>query len=320
MIPAPPSKRETDFSDELVEWWRMREAPLDEQLVSRLHGRANAARWALSVSRFGAALAASAARAFANAPPRADQVARYLETLRLEDLALACACADGHDAAWEHFVREHRPMLYRSADAIDRTGGARELADALYGELFGLTERDGKRQSLFRDFHGRSSLATWLRAVLAQRYVDRVRATRRLDPLPDDEDVGVAVAAAPVHTMASDRGRFHETMTRAISAAVGRLEPKDRLRLSCYYAQGLTLAEIGRALGEHEATASRHLARTRRALRHDVEGQLRHEHGMRDAAIEECFASVVDDAGAMDLADMLSEGPVRKNVTPDRST
>ena len=83
---------------------------------------------------------------------------------------------------------EYRPVLYRSADAIDPGGGARELADSIYADLFGLQERDGERRSLFRYFHGRSSLATWLRAVLAQRQVDRVRATRRLTPLEDEED------------------------------------------------------------------------------------------------------------------------------------
>ena len=116
-------------------------------------------------------------------------------SLHLEDLALAAACADGNEAAWDHFVREHRPVLYRAADAIDKTGAAREAADALYAELFGLTERDGERRSLFRYFHGRSSLATWLRAVLAQRYVDGLRRTRRLDPLPADE--GADAQAAP---------------------------------------------------------------------------------------------------------------------------
>ncbi len=80
-------------------------------------------------------------------------------------------------------MREYRPVLYRSADAIDPGGGARELADSIYADLFGLQERDGERRSLFRYFHGRSSLATWLRAVLAQRLVDRVRSTRRLTPL-----------------------------------------------------------------------------------------------------------------------------------------
>jgi len=99
---------------------------------------------------------------------------------------LACACADGLEAAWDHFIREYRPTLYRAADAIDPTGGARDLADSLYAELFGLSERDGQRRSHLRYYHGRSSLGTWLRAVLSQRHVDRIRAGTRMEPLPDE--------------------------------------------------------------------------------------------------------------------------------------
>ena len=91
---------------------------------------------------------------------------------------------------------EYRPVLYRAADALDRGGGARELADSLYAELYGIKDRPGDRRSLFHYFQGRSSLATWLRAVLAQRYVDRLRAQRRFEPLPDEElDTGSDVRA-----------------------------------------------------------------------------------------------------------------------------
>jgi RNA polymerase sigma-70 factor (ECF subfamily) len=296
----------------------MRTAQLDEALIRRFHRRANADRWSLSLGQFGSVLESIAARAFTSEPPRGDQVERYLASLHLEDLALACACAEGHEAAWDHFVREHRPVLYRAADAIDRTGGTRDLADALYAELFGLTERDGERLSLFRYFHGRSSLATWLRAVLAQRHVDRIRGTRRLDPLPAEDDADAIPAS--VDSLEPERARFLASMRRAVAAAVVRLAPRDRLRLACYYAQDLTLAQIGRGLGEHEATSSRHLARTRRAIREDVERQLRQDEGMSEAEVGECFSSVVEDAGPLDLAEMLGGQPARKEFEPDRST
>jgi RNA polymerase sigma-70 factor len=296
----------------------MGEVTLDTAVVLRLHALAQAERWAVPLEAFAASLASSAARTFGGAPSSPGAVERYLASLHLQDLALACACMAGHDGAWEHFVREHRPVLYRAADAIDKTGGARELADALYGELFGLSESHGERRSLFRYFHGRSTLATWLRAVLAQRYVDRLRGARRLEPLPEDDHAGaIPVAAAPPD---ADRERFVAIMRGAVAVAVGRLAPRDRLRLGCYYAQGLTLAEIGRALGEHEATVSRHVARTRRAIREDVERQLAHEHGMHDDEIGECFSSVVADAGSLDLAQLLGSTHVRKELGPERST
>src|SRR4029453_13092988 len=90
-------------------------------------------------------------------------------------------------------VAEYRPLLYRSADALDARGGARELADSLYADLYGIAAKDGSRRSLFRYFHGRSSLATWLRSVLAQRYVDSMRSRRRLDALSEE----AAPLAAP---------------------------------------------------------------------------------------------------------------------------
>jgi len=289
---------------------------LDAGLLARLHKQAGADRWALPPTAFAAALDASVQRAFDSSPDRR-QLEKYLDSLHLEDLALAWACAEGSDAAWEHVMREHRPALYRAADAIDPSSG-REIADSLWAELFGLTERDGERRSHFRYFHGRSTLATWLRAVLAQRHVDRIRSHRRLDALPDDESA--AALPAPALAMNPERDRYLAVMRRAVLAAVAALVPRDRLRLTCYYAQDLTLAQIGRTLSEHEATVSRHLTRTRRAIRASVEHELAHGERMSETEIAECFTSVMDDPGSLDIADLLESAPARKEVGHDRST
>lgn len=291
---------------------------LDPAVVARLFERSRAAHWGLSVERFQAVLDASVAHAIAAGAagnPGAD-IERYVSSLHLEDMALAAACVDGHEPAWEHFVGEHRALLYRAANAIDSTGGG-DLADSIYAELFGLEVRDGKRQSLFRYFHGRSKLATWLRAVLAQRHIDRVRGTKRQDPLP--EDAGALAAPERTTTPDPERERFTTAMRRALTAAIAALAPRDRLRLGCYYAQDLKLAAIGKLLGEHEATVSRHLARTRREIRSAVEECLRTEHGMDAHAIEECFRSVTGDAGALDLDELLGTAPGRKKDASDRS-
>jgi RNA polymerase sigma-70 factor (ECF subfamily) len=258
-------------------------------------------------------LRASAAKA-GHEVQTSSELERYLETLHLEDLALASACAAGSDAAWEHFVLQHRPALYRAADSLDVSGGARGLADSLYADLYGLTERSGVRQSLFRYFQGRSSLATWLRSVLAQRHVDRLRAGRRSEPLSDDQAAARHGPAAPD----PDRLRYLAAAERALQRALSGLEPRDRLRLGCYYAQELTLAEIGRLLGEHEATASRHLARTRHRLREEIEQNLRLD-GLDATQIEECLASVASDAGTIDLGQMLRTEEPGKNSALDRS-
>jgi RNA polymerase sigma-70 factor (ECF subfamily) len=295
---------------------------MDRALLDRLLSQARASEWKVPAEVFSNALERSAEKAFAGRTPSDSELDRYYDSLHLADLALACACAMGREDAWDHFVREFRPGMYRAADAMDPGGGARDIAQALYAELFGLKEKDGIRQSVFRYFHGRSSLATWLRSLIAQRFVDRHRETRKLEPLPD-ETAAPLRAAAPIDP---DRARFVAAMRAVLAAAIAALEPRDRLRLACYYAQEMTLAQIATLTREHEATVSRQLAKTRKAIREDVERRLRDENGFDKAEIEECFASIADDAGNLDLDEWLGglsrRSPAeaeRKKSAADRS-
>jgi RNA polymerase sigma factor (sigma-70 family) len=306
---------------------------VDTELVERLHRRARAEQWDVRIDAFAGALARSAAKRFDGETAAAGELESYLASLHLADLALSCACAAGNDAAWDHFVLEFRPTLYRAADAIDPSGAARELADSLYAELFGfrhasvdpslhrssMPQEAGERRSLFQYFHGRSSLATWLRAVLAQRHVDAIRSRARVEPLPAEDNLPVTWPSASDEPMV-DRSRFLAAIQRALLAAIAVLAPRDRLRLGCYYAQQMTLADTGRLLREHEATVSRNLARTRRAIRDDVERRLRQDDRFSEREVEECFASVASDPGALDLTSLLEPANSRKKIVADRST
>lgn len=268
----------------------------------------------MPIGVFASALETSAARAFAGKRPADRDVERYLSGLHLEDLALACGCGMGNDAAWEHFILQHRPVLYRAADAIDPTGGARELADSLYADLFGLPNREGDRKSLFRYFHGRSSLATWLRAIVAQRHVDRIRVERRFGEMPDRDPPSPSAPPDP------DCSRYRPLMHRALTDAVARLPDRDRLRLAFYYGQDLPLAKTGKLLGESEATSSRHLARTRRALREAVERWLAADGGLTDDQVARAFECAVEDPGTFDLGHIFGAMDERKEIGADRST
>jgi DNA-directed RNA polymerase specialized sigma24 family protein len=147
--------------------------------------------------------------------------------------------------------------------------------------------------------------------------VDRFRANRRVEPLLDEEaSAAVAGSAAPPDP---DRPRFLTSIKAALAGAVARLTARDRLRLGCYYAQELTLAEVGRLTGEHEATVSRHLTRTRRALRADLERQLRDQMKLSEAEIAQAFESAMDDPGTIDLGEILTDAGERKKSPARRS-
>jgi RNA polymerase sigma-70 factor, ECF subfamily len=250
--------------------------------------------WGLTREQLQAALERSIAHRFCGASPDPKSVGSYLETLHLEDLALACACSAGNPAAWDLFVAKYRPELYRAARAIAGSSrgeeAARELADSLYADLYGFRDPRGERESLFDYFHGRSKLGTWLRALLAQRYVDEYRRTRRIEPLDEPangDDRGAR--AAPNPPPDPERGRYLAMMQAALMAALDALAPRDRLRLAYYYVEDLTLAQIGRLIGEHESTVSRHLDRTRHGLRRQMDAALREEKKLSEAQLRLCY-------------------------------
>lgn len=196
-------------------------------------------------------------------------------------------------------------MLKRSANSPE----ARDLADSLFAELYGLRDNQGDERSLFRYFHGRSSLKTWLRAILAQRRIDDLRAGQRFAEMGDQDvqDHRQQKHARPVPSFIDPhRQRYLSLFSRALNAALSSANPQDVDRLRLYYTEGKKLAEIGRLLGEHESSASRHLDRARGDLRNAVEQRLRlgspaedgaaAAAGLSDAEIAQCFEYAAEDA------------------------
>jgi RNA polymerase sigma-70 factor len=278
---------------------------LDDQTPERLFARGKCVKWGLSRSAFADALGRSVASRFGNSGANVGEIENYLDTLYLEDLALACACAEGQVTAWAYFVECFRPAMRAAAYVMAGDEGGTDLADGLYAELYGLEEREGRRRSLFNYFHGRSRLATWLRAVVAQRNIDRIRQAKRFEPLDDREE---SDHASPSSSPDPDRGRFARLAQAALARAIARLDPRERLRLACYYVQRLTLAQIGKMFGEHEATVSRKLDRVRRDLRLEVERTLREDHKLSEAEVRACFEYALDDTN-VNLERALLSGP-----------
>lgn len=276
---------------------------VSEAILDSLYLESSAKQWGLTMAQFAAALERSLCKRFTDISPARDSLVDYLQTLYLRDLALAAACLEGSESAWEYFVREYRSPLRAAAGAItkgSRAGAnAQELADSLFAELFGLV--DGKRgeRSLFRYFHGRSSLKTWLRAILAQRHVDRLRESRRwesFDQGDGEEPKPLPERHTPPPLLDPHRERYLQRFVAALQLSLAALDRSDRQRLELYYARQKTLAEIGRQIGEHESSVSRHLERIRHELRARVEEHLHGQPALSEAEIALCFQYAAEDA------------------------
>jgi len=219
------------------------------------------------------------------------EIRTFFLSLRVDELALARACAAGVNSAWEIFLTKFREKLYLSALRIAREdSAARELADTLYADLYGTTTRDGHRVSKLASYTGRGSLEGWLRTVLAQEYVNRYRRTKRLVSLDEESEEGIQFRAPePEPIPAAD-----QRLGQATDEVLAFLSGEDRMVLSAYYLDGRTLAEIARMLGVHESTISRKLDKLAKSLRKQIVAALA-RRGMSRRQAEEALEVDVRD-------------------------
>jgi RNA polymerase sigma-70 factor (ECF subfamily) len=236
------------------------------ELLADLHAKSGCEKIGLTRESFSVILCEVGSK-HATATTSETEIRTFFLSLRIDELALARACAAGVNSAWEIFLTRFREKLYLSALRIARVdSAARELADTLYADLYGTNTRDGQRVSKLASYTGRGSLEGWLRTVLAQEYVNRYRRTKRLVSLDEESEEGVQFQAPEPDPIPPADQR----LVQATDEALASLPAEDRVVLGAYYLDGRTLAEIARILGVHESTISRKLDKLAKALRKQI--------------------------------------------------
>jgi RNA polymerase sigma-70 factor len=256
--------------------------------LETLYNSSGAEGWSVSFEEFAGAVWKGVA---AVAAAESRELSQLLSSLNAPDLGLALGCVKGHEKAWETFSWTYRTTIYESASAFTPDiVQARELTDAVVADLYGLDRDAPDRGSRFAYFHGRSSLKTWIRALVYRKFVDDYRRRKYEAPLP--EELPAPEPRAASHDERSERA-YAQLLGEAVGAVLRELAPGEKLLLSYYYVQKLTLRQIGRITGEHEATVSRHLDSLRKRVRTRIEGYLKNVKKLSSYDRERCldFAS-----------------------------
>jgi RNA polymerase sigma-70 factor (ECF subfamily) len=294
----------------------LRPQPGDTAIAVELYARSGAAAYGISAEQFASILEAIQRKYAPNAST--DERADFCAALRLEELALARACAAGDERAWEDFINRYRQKLHGMALHITRDGvHAAELADSLFADLYGVGGRNGARNSKLIFYTGRGSLEGWLRTVMAQEFVNRYRKQKRAVSLEEQTEEGAQFVAKEPEPAST----FDQRLETATDQALAELSSEDRYTLASYYLDGRTLAEIARALGLHESSVSRRLDRLSTGLRKRILAGLR-EQGMSHAQATEALETDVRDF-TLDLRSRLTQDsgsttfPRRKVPAPD---
>ncbi|MGA2354174.1 MAG: sigma-70 family RNA polymerase sigma factor [Terriglobales bacterium] len=277
---------------------RMAQSDNGPSIAAALYERSGAAAYAVSAEQFAAILDEILRKHVSSNPSStAQQHADFCAGLRLEELALARACAAGNERAWEDFIGRYRQKLHSMALHITRDSAhAAELADSLFADLYGVNVRAGVRNSKLVFYTGRGSLEGWLRTVMAQEFINRYRKQKRTVSLEEQLEEGVQFAAADtkIYSPDSDERNLGGHLEAATDEALAELSSEDRFTLASYYLDGRTLAEIARTLGLHESSVSRRLDRLATGLRKRILAGLR-MRGMSHAQAAEALEADVRD-------------------------
>jgi RNA polymerase sigma-70 factor (ECF subfamily) len=237
-----------------------------DSAVTEIYEKSKAEEFGLTRLQFDGVLA-EIARKYLPADAAHEDLRDLYASLKVEELALARACASGHEHAWEVFLTRYREKLYDIAGYITKESStARELADSIYAELYGTATRDGQRSSKLASYTGRGSLEGWLRTVMMQEHVNRYRRQRRLVSLDEETEEGVQFATPESEPAIAVDPRVEAAIDEVLSA----LPAEDRFVLASYFLDERTLADIARTLEVHESTISRKVDKLAKLLRKQI--------------------------------------------------
>lgn len=176
-----------------------------------------------------------------------------------EDAALVAAAAEGDAAAFRTLVDRHlsgvlavaRRMLRDDAEAEDV---AQEAMLRLWRSADGLEV-------------GALGVRPWLRRVVSNLCVDRMRSGKRLTVV---EEVPERAEPATQHSQLEA-----QDTSQRVDAALKALPDRQRTALTLFHYEGLSQIEVGQIMGISDEAVESLLARARRTLKATLRDELR---------------------------------------------
>jgi RNA polymerase sigma-70 factor, ECF subfamily len=194
---------------------------------------------------------------------RAEQPLAALLRLKVSELYLACACADGDRDAIAALEREYLQKIEPTLGRMDLSAvQIEEIKQILRRQLLVASEKAGPR---IAQYSGRGSLHSWLKVVAMRAALKLLQKQGKEIPVEDRILKAVPMAAEDpeLHFI---KDLYRAEFKAALFEAIHALSARELNLLEQHYIDGLTTYQIGALYHVHQVTAVRWLERARQSL------------------------------------------------------
>jgi RNA polymerase sigma-70 factor (ECF subfamily) len=217
-------------------------------------------------------------------------VAGYLARCHPVELALAQAASRGHAGAIAKLESDHRGVIDATCWRFANAGhSAADLRQILREKLY--VAPAGERPKL-AEYAGQGQLASWLRITAVRVFLDLGRRKDRAREAPTDDGV-LAMPDPGDLSLEVIKAEYRAAVGQAMRDAAAGLDLADRHLLHQHFVAGLSIDQLGVALGIHRATAARRVVRAREALVADTRALLVTRLAVSNEELDEVIGMVL---------------------------